>query len=224
MVEVLPDGVPLETMRAGEYVVSNPDTGLDPATYLVTVLCMRTGGDAPFNLQIAQRMDTGAEYFRANISTDSAEWTAWQARSGSVSDITAAAIVEKLDSYLAGSAWRTQTDLTITNRGADSLDIESSTGDDVTLPSAEPGQAGLMSAADYAMLGDLALYPSEPLVLSYPASAPVTRSRIVVVDSDKARHLNPADAADAVRTIGKALNTADTDEIVHVRILALSEE
>ena len=44
------------------------------------------------------------------------------------------------------------TDLSIANRGADSLDIASSTGDDATVPSASATQAGLLSAADKTIL------------------------------------------------------------------------
>ncbi len=40
------------------------------------------------------------------------------------------------------------TDLSITNRGASTLDINSSTGADVTVPAATGSLAGLMSASD----------------------------------------------------------------------------
>ena len=47
------------------------------------------------------------------------------------------------------------TDLSIANRGADTLDIASSTGTDATVPSATPSEAGLQSAADKAKLNSI---------------------------------------------------------------------
>lgn len=59
-----------------------------------------------------------------------------------------AAMKAKLDGIEAGADNNVGTDLSMANRGVDTLDIESSTGNDITVPKATPSLTGLMSAAD----------------------------------------------------------------------------
>jgi hypothetical protein len=219
---ILPDASPLDTLRPGSYTVKNPDSGLDPGTYLIIVIGARTASGLPLNQQLAYRQDDGAEFFRANLSVSTADWTPWSPRSGSGSDITASAIIGKLDAYFASTAWRDGTNLAVINRDADSLDIESSTGDDVTLPSATFDEAGLLGTEDKSAIHRLNLEAMEPI--PYRALEAVEHPRIVVVvdtaDGAKVRHLNPADPSDADRMIGKTLNSAATGEVVNVKILS----
>jgi hypothetical protein len=214
MAELLDNGASLDALRAGDFIVTNPDSpGLDPATYFIEVIRERTRSGAPLNQQIAYRIDTGEELFRSNDSQSTADWTAWAPR-GSTS--TGAGIVSILDDYFGGTAWRDPTDLSVANRDADSLDIVSSTGLDATVPSASTTEAGLMSAADKIALDSLASGGAERLVVSYPALDAVSGHRIVVVNTGKVRHIDPSDAADGDRVIGLSLNAAAVDDAVAI--------
>lgn len=152
MAEILDNGAALDALREGEYIVTNPATGLAAGTYFLRVTTQRISAGLPLNQQIAYHIDDGEEYFRANLSNNTAVWTDWVARSSVGGGMTGAEIAAALDSYFGGSAWREVTDLAVANRGADSLDITSSTGADATIPSADTLLAGLMSAADKAKL------------------------------------------------------------------------
>lgn len=218
MAEILDTGASLDALLEGDYVVTNPDTDLDPSIYFVQVIRRRSRSGLPHNFQIATRIDTGAEYYRANESHSTSVWTSWEPRNG---ESDGAVIASKLDSYFGGTAWRDPTDLSITNRDVDSLDIESSTGTDVTLPSASTTEAGLMSAADKIALDSLGSGGAERLVVSYPALEAVGGHRLVVVDTGKVRHLDPTDGADADRVVGLSLNAAAEDDAVSILTLGI---
>lgn len=224
MTTILPNGVPLETLQAGSYVVTDPDTGLDSGTYRIEVRTARNAAGASFNLQDAYQIDTGAAWFRANLSSSTADWTEWLPRSGSGSDITASAIVSKLDTFFGSAAWRTGTSLDITDRNSDVLDVTSSTGDAAAIPSATVSEAGLISADDLSSLRRLALDAVPPL--TFVAGAPIIAPQVVAIaDDGRARPFNLSDIpADAIRTLGRSLNDAGPNEPVRLKIMQFAEE
>jgi hypothetical protein len=223
MAEILDNGASLDALHEGEYVVTNPDSGLLAAgTYFLRVTTQRTRVGVPLNQQIAYRIDDGEEFFRANLSAATSVWTDWVARAN-IDDLDGAQIAAKLDTYFGGAAWREPTDLAVANRDADSLDITSSTGIDATIPSASPTEAGLMSAADKSALDSLGSGGAERLVVSYPALEAVSGHRIVAVETDKVRHLDPTDIDDADRVLGLSLNAAAADDNVSVLTFGIAD-
>lgn len=146
MATILDTGASLDALLAGEYIVTDPNTGLDASTYLIFVTVQPTRAGRGFDQQIAYKIDDGDEYYRAR-STSNSVWTDWLPRA-SVDSLDGATITATLDAYFGGTTWREPTNLSIANRDDDSLDILSSTGTDVTIPAATPLLAGLMTAAD----------------------------------------------------------------------------
>jgi hypothetical protein len=146
MATLLDTGASLDALREGEYIVTDPDTDLAASTYLifVTVLAARSG--RAIDQQIAYKIDDGDEFYRAR-STSNSLWTDWLPRA-SVDAMDGATITATLDAYFGGTTWRAPTNLSIANRDSDSLDVLSSTGDDITIPAATTALAGLMTAAD----------------------------------------------------------------------------
>ena len=109
-----------------------------------------TTGAGGTDLSLANHTGTSLDIL-SNTGADVTLPSASQTEAG----LQSAADKTKLDGIETGAQVNVDTDLSIANRGADTLDIASSTGTDATLPSATPSEAGLQSAADKAKLNSI---------------------------------------------------------------------
>ena len=109
-----------------------------------------TTGAGGTDLSLANHTGTSLDIL-SNTGADVTLPSANQTEAG----LQSAADKTKLDGIAAGAQVNVDTDLSIANRGADTLDIASSTGTDATVPSATPSEAGLQSAADKAKLNSI---------------------------------------------------------------------
>ena len=108
------------------------------------------GGGGVTNLDVENITGTGFD-ITSSTGTDASVPAATTTDAG----LLTAADKTKLDGVEAGAQVNVDADLSIANRGADTLDIASSTGTDATVPSATPSEAGLQSAADKAKLNSI---------------------------------------------------------------------
>lgn len=128
----LEDGYNLNQIReGGVYTVSSPGGAPAVGDFFLEVSHGPVAGNASA-IQSLTDVSDGTEWVRVYVKTSG--WSSWTQR---------------------GSGSGVATDLAIANQDADSIDIQSSTGDDVTIPSATTSLAGLMSAADKTILDSL---------------------------------------------------------------------
>ena len=101
------------------------------------------GGGGATDLSIANRTTTTLD-----INSSTGDDATVPAATTDLAGLLTAADKTNLDNLVAANG----TDLAIDNRGANTLDITSSTGDDVTVPAATDALAGLMTAAQVQQL------------------------------------------------------------------------
>ena len=129
----LDDGFNLNTLRdAGFYAVSSPGGAPEVGDFFVEVIHGPVAGNSSAR-QVLINVASGAEWIRVYVKTTG--WSAWVER---------------------GSGASVGTDLSITNRTTTTLDVASSTGNDVTIPIATTLLGGLMTADDKVKLDGIA--------------------------------------------------------------------
>jgi hypothetical protein len=189
MTTVLDDGYPLDMVQApGSYTVKDPDDAPATGEYYVEVFTGKVSNSVT-QKQVITDLTTGAEFVRVYVRYTG--WSAWTQRgdaAGVDTDLTVgnktattldvlsstgadatipaatdteaglftAAMKVKLDGIAESADAFINTDLSVANRTATTLDILSSTGVDATIPAASSTEAGLMSAADKVTIGTVA--------------------------------------------------------------------
>ena len=104
------------------------------------------------DLSIANRGADTLDIASSSTGTDATVPSATPSEAG----LQSAADKAKLNSISAGAHVNVDTDLSIANRNASTLDIASSTGTDATVPAATSTEAGLQAAADKTKLDGIA--------------------------------------------------------------------
>lgn len=189
MVDLLSNGYDLNVVRqSGEYVVTNPEGGsptLEFNTYFIRVIDSVNRLNEHFIQQVAYSITTGDEFYR--VSYNNGAWTEWLSRA-SIDSLNGSAVVALIDSTLGGPGWRTE--LT----GEDIVDLI-----DAFLGSTDWQSGGGGGA-------------SQRLMASFPAAGAVGGHRVVVLDSDKVRHVDISDVADAFKIIGLSTTAASVED------------
>ena len=121
----------------------------DPATYSTGIPLTVSAGGAT-DLSIANRDATNLD-----VASSTGDDATVPAATTSLAGLMTAADKTKLGGIDDDAEENDPTNLGIANRGAETLDVTSSTGDDVTLPAATTTEAGVMTAEDKNDLQDV---------------------------------------------------------------------
>ena len=129
---------------------SNATDQIDRPSPPIPTAGLDTHGESrvPFNNNDELRVQrtVGSDVLQVNI-------TGWAGHPTTADVLTIYGIRSGVEAGGGGGGGTNETNLAIENRDADSLDITSDTGTDVTIPSASTTEAGLLSAADKVSLG-----------------------------------------------------------------------
>jgi hypothetical protein len=156
---VLSDGYLLTAVQVpGSYTVTDPVDGPSTGLFYLEVFQGKISG-ATSHKQVLTDLTSGTEYVRVYVRYTG--WSAWTER---------------------GTGGGVDTDLTVGNRTATTLDILSSTGADATVPAASETEAGLLSAADKAKLNTIA-ESADPFVGTDLAVANKTATTLDITSS-----------------------------------------
>ena len=124
---------------------SNATDQIDRPSTLIPVAGLDANGEArsPFNNNDEIRVERTAasDVLTLNI-------TGWSGHPTTADVLTVYGIRSGVEAGGGGGGGGEDTDLSIANRGATTLDVASSTGTDATVPAASTTEAGLMTAAD----------------------------------------------------------------------------
>jgi hypothetical protein len=159
MTTVLDDGYPLDMVQApGSYTVKDPDDAPATGEYYVEVFTGKVSNSVT-QKQVITNLATGAEFVRVYVRYTG--WSAWTER---------------------GAGGGVDTDLTVGNKTATTLDVLSSTGADATIPAATDTEAGLFTAAMKTKLDGIA-ESADPFVSTDLAVANKTATTLDVTSS-----------------------------------------
>lgn len=113
-----------------------------------------------------------------SLSSSTGTGTTLNAATGALAGVLTAADKTKLDTIASGAQVNVPADLTIANRGVTTLDINSSSGTDITVPAATTLLTGLLTAADKTKLDGLITNTQSNLSLGTVTSiaAPISNS------------------------------------------------
>ncbi len=132
-VMILSPGTSLNVVRhPGRYAIDSPTNAPESGAFILDVIAGEVNNSHTV-YQVLINVATGDEWTRLFVKYTG--WASWLSR---------------------GSSSAVSTDLAVANRTGSTLDITSSTGDDVTLPAVTTSLSGLMTATDKTKLDGIA--------------------------------------------------------------------